>query len=252
MLSSCLSYGLLIKDPAARQRLDYFQGRLENVSNSFYALFWLYSHDLLYVSRSIENVLDHPLEKFMEHGMVYFQNIIPSHLISHIYEPIYSRAAHLENHPDYIFAKDCLNMEAAVFNSKMEEVPVTCNALFLDVKPFFPTSYLLLCSWIDIRNIDRRMIREKSRITQSILYSIKKLYIKSKPEHFNSLRCRNKISEREKEVALLLMNGHSTKSISDILQITFNTVESHRKHLLEKLEAKNTPELIHKLINIPL
>ncbi len=252
MISSSLSNTLLTQNSATRQRLDYLQGQLEAIPDTFYALFWLYSHDFLYVSKSIENVLGHPLEKFMDHGMVFFQNIIPPHLISSIYKTLYSQALQIENHPEYIFAKEYLNVEAAVFNSKMEEVPVTYNAVFLDVKPFVPTSYLVLCSWIDNRNKDNREIKELSGSIISLLFNYKKLYIKSKPEHFNSLKCRNKISEREKEVASLLMNGHSTKNISDKLRITFNTVETHRKNLLEKLKAKNTPELIYKLNNLPL
>lgn len=251
MKSSCLSKTLLIQDSATSNRLDYLQGQLEEIPDTFYSLFWLYSHDFLYVSRSIENVLGHPLEKFENHGMVFFQNIIPPHLISPIYKTMYSQALQIENHSDYIFAKEYINGEAALFNSKMAVVPVTYNAVFLDVKPFVPTSYLVLCSWINNRNNSNREIKEVSGSIKSLLFDFKKLYIKSKPEHFNSLKCRNKISEREKEVALLLMNGHSTKNIRDELRITFNTVETHRKNLLEKLKAKNTPELIHKLINLP-
>ena len=252
MISSCISDALSVQDCANKQRLDYFQSQLETIPNTFYALFWLYTHDFLYLSKSMEEVLGHPYEKFIDHGMVFFQNIIPPYLISHIYETMYAQADLVENHPDYIFAKEFLIGKAAVFNSSMEEVPVFYNALFLDVKPFAPTSYLVMCSWIDLRKYDCIEFKNKTGAIKSLMFNVKEIYIKSKPGHFNSLKSRNKISEREKEVALLLMNGYNTKSISDKLQITFNTVESHRKNLLEKLEAKNTPELIHKINNIPI
>ena len=252
MITIRLSHALSVTESTSKQRLDYFQDQLEAIPHTFYALFWLYSHDFLYLSRTIKEVLGHPFEKFMDHGMVFFQNIIPPHLICHIYETMYSQAALIENHPDYIFAKEYLNVKAAIFNSEMEEVPVIYNALFLDAKPFAPTSYLVMCSWVDARRYDCLEIKKITCIIKSLLFNIKELYIQNKPEHYNSLKCRNKISEREKEVALLLMKGQSTKNISEKLQISFNTVESHRKNLLEKFEAKNTPELIHKIYNIPL
>ena len=252
MINIRLSDALSVAESTSKHRLDYFQDQLEAIPHSFYGLFWLYSHDFLYLSRTVKEVLGYPLDKFMDHGMVFFQNIIPPYLICHIYETMYSQAALIENHPDYIFAKEYLSVKAAIFNSEMEEVPVISNALFLDAKPFVPTSYLIFCSWVDLRKYDCIEIKQITCTIKSLFFNIKELYIQNRSEHYNCLKCRNKISEREKEVALLLMNGHSTKSISEKLQIAFNTVESHRKNLLEKLEAKNTPELIHKINNIPL
>jgi DNA-binding NarL/FixJ family response regulator len=59
--------------------------------------------------------------------------------------------------------------------------------------------------------------------------------LKSKDEFF---------SRREKEVLELLSKGLSSREISKRLFITEKTVESHRKHLVEKAEVKNTVELI--------
>ena len=251
MIYSDLSRALSIADKNIQSRIDSLQDQLEAIPDTFYALFWLYTYDFLYISESIEKVLGHSYNKFTDHGMVFFQSIIPPHRISHIYKTMNAQASQIENHPDYIFGKEYLNVQAAIFNSKMQEVPVTYNALFLDVKPFVPTSYLVLCSWIDLRNKNDNVINEESRASKKLILEIKELYIKDKPEHFKALQYRNKISQREKEVALLLMQGHSTKSISEQLQITFNTVESHRKNLLVKLGAKNTAELIHKFNLIP-
>jgi DNA-binding NarL/FixJ family response regulator len=51
-------------------------------------------------------------------------------------------------------------------------------------------------------------------------------------------------SQREREVLGLLSAGRSSKEIADTLFITERTVESHRKNMLEKANAKNTVELI--------
>jgi DNA-binding CsgD family transcriptional regulator len=54
------------------------------------------------------------------------------------------------------------------------------------------------------------------------------------------------ITPREREVLGLMAQGHTTTSISDTLRIAANTVESHRKKLLSKFEARNTAQLIMK------
>ncbi len=52
------------------------------------------------------------------------------------------------------------------------------------------------------------------------------------------------LTKREKEILLLIGEGLSTKMIGDKCHISINTVETHRRHLLEKLQVKNSMELI--------
>jgi DNA-binding CsgD family transcriptional regulator len=54
------------------------------------------------------------------------------------------------------------------------------------------------------------------------------------------------LTNREKEVLQMISDGLSTKMIADRCFISVHTVESHRKHLLEKLEVKNSMELVKK------
>jgi DNA-binding CsgD family transcriptional regulator len=54
------------------------------------------------------------------------------------------------------------------------------------------------------------------------------------------------ITSREREVLGMMARGHSSSQIAAELTITTNTVESHRKKLLEKFQARNAAELIHK------
>ena len=56
------------------------------------------------------------------------------------------------------------------------------------------------------------------------------------------------ITPREKEVLLLVSQGHSTKQIADKLNISIRTVESHRINLLKKLNVGNSAELVKKSI----
>ncbi len=62
----------------------------------------------------------------------------------------------------------------------------------------------------------------------------------------------NPITPKEKEVLQLLAEGLSTKEIAGRLFISFHTVESHRKNLRFKFEAKNSTELIMKAMRVPV
>ncbi|MFZ0456799.1 MAG: helix-turn-helix transcriptional regulator, partial [Ignavibacteriaceae bacterium] len=53
------------------------------------------------------------------------------------------------------------------------------------------------------------------------------------------------LSVREIEVLGLIMLGYTTKEIADKLFISYETVKSHRKNILEKTGAKNTASLIN-------
>ena len=64
------------------------------------------------------------------------------------------------------------------------------------------------------------------------------------------LRELNNLTPREKQVLKLIAEGFSTKMIADMLHISINTVETHRRHLLEKLAAKNSMELIKKAFTL--
>jgi len=52
------------------------------------------------------------------------------------------------------------------------------------------------------------------------------------------------LSEREREIFQLVAEGHSTKEIADLLSISPSTIETHRAHILEKLDVHNTAELV--------
>jgi DNA-binding NarL/FixJ family response regulator len=52
------------------------------------------------------------------------------------------------------------------------------------------------------------------------------------------------LTDREIEIIQLLIQGKTSKEISEILFISKNTVDTHRRNILEKSNLKNTPELI--------
>ena len=56
-------------------------------------------------------------------------------------------------------------------------------------------------------------------------------------------RLRN-LSDREREVMLLLVAGHTNKIVADRLGLSTRTVEVHRAHIMEKAGATSLADLV--------
>ena len=54
-----------------------------------------------------------------------------------------------------------------------------------------------------------------------------------------------RLTTREREILLLLIEGRSTQEISDTLFLSFLTIQTHRRNLLHKFKVKNVVELIN-------
>jgi FixJ family two-component response regulator len=53
------------------------------------------------------------------------------------------------------------------------------------------------------------------------------------------------LTQREREVFDLLVEGGSNKAVASDLGISIRTVESHRAHIMEKLGARTVVDLVH-------
>jgi DNA-binding NarL/FixJ family response regulator len=52
------------------------------------------------------------------------------------------------------------------------------------------------------------------------------------------------LSDREREVLQMIAEGRSNKEVANLLNISLTTVETHRGHILQKLDIHSVPELI--------
>jgi two-component system response regulator NreC len=52
------------------------------------------------------------------------------------------------------------------------------------------------------------------------------------------------LSEREREILQLVAEGHSSTGVAELLAISPATVETHRAHILQKLDVHSTAELV--------
>jgi len=77
----------------------------------------------------------------------------------------------------------------------------------------------------------------------------------SQQQSLNSEQIISSITDRELEILYYICEERSGKDISEILKISPNTVETHRKNLMKKLSVKSTVGLVlfatkHNLVNV--
>lgn len=54
----------------------------------------------------------------------------------------------------------------------------------------------------------------------------------------------NKMTQREKEIMVLVVNGNSSQEISKLLSISKNTVSTHRKNISKKTKLKSPKDYV--------
>jgi two-component system response regulator NreC len=52
------------------------------------------------------------------------------------------------------------------------------------------------------------------------------------------------LSEREREIFQLIAEGHANKAIAELLRVSPSTIETHRAHILEKLDLHSAAEIV--------
>ena len=57
-----------------------------------------------------------------------------------------------------------------------------------------------------------------------------------------------KLTQREKEIIRLILDGMSSPEIAEKLFISHRTVENHRANIMNKLKVRNTVELVKKIL----
>ena len=72
-------------------------------------------------------------------------------------------------------------------------------------------------------------------------FILKKLQSQLAPQEINTV-----LTPREFEILTLLSNGLVKKEIADQLNISFATVDTHIRHIYEKLDVQNAPSAVRK------
>jgi len=101
------------------------------------------------------------------------------------------------------------------------------------IKAIKETVFDYLLKPIDVDDLKEAIEKYKNRISRAIVTNNEDLTT-------NPVI----LSDREKEVLKLIMQGKTSKQIADELFISKTTVDTHRKNILEKTGARNSSELI--------
>lgn len=193
--------------------------KLNELSNSFnlqenkcFFLFDLLSNKCSYLESSIVNILGYNQKKYLNKGFLFFKATIHptdfSYLITEIVTLI--QISNNQNHIENI----CISVRIKHKNG----------------------------NWIKSK-INLIYLNKTSQNDKDVLFGFIEKDLNIHDE--NSMNLFN-ISSREKEVLKHLAAGNSAKTIAAELFISENTVITHRKNLIQKLQVKNSAELIKK------
>jgi len=141
----------------------------------------------------------------------------------------------------------------------------TAKSLYNKLKPVFRIlNYRFrkgTGEWIWMQHTVCILSLDSSGKTDKMLHRLSLIDILSLPDNLSknlydvSLKeCREEgvglLTRREKQILKLIAEGFSSKIIAHQLHISIHTVETHRRHLLGKLNAKNSMELVKRAFHM--
>lgn len=103
--------------------------------------------------------------------------------------------------------------------------------------------YLLKANAFDeVVNAIRTVLAGKHYVSRDIADTIVRDYVshiaQAPPDR------RGELSPREREVLQLLAEGHGTKEVAERLHVSTNTVDTHRAHIMAKLNIRTFADLV--------
>ncbi len=164
------------------------------------------------------------VEELLTKGRAYLDTIANQSLLKEACE----KAVQLHNSNDYDAL--CHYLQAIPLNG--ETTPFFTSKLLLDEEqtlniPFFPTESL-------------------------IFQKVFKELLPAGEENLNKWLRFQTLTKREKQIIRLIADGSTSKTISEQLFITKETVKTHRKNIYKKLDISNTTQLVRFAILLEL
>jgi DNA-binding NarL/FixJ family response regulator len=142
---------------------------------------------------------------------------------------------------------------ASVLQDKLPETKLAALTMYLDRRMIYEAlkanirAYILkeaspqefICA---LRVLTGGEIYLSPKVTTLIIADYMQLMGKSTAEE--TVSSSSRLSTREKEVLKMLVQGKSTRSISDALHISKSTVDTHRRNILDKVGCENVSCLV--------
>jgi len=241
----------------AKLKLKLALDELESIPHSFCGSAWLNSHHFLYASSQVESMLGYSRDLFFENGLMFIHSITPSQYIKPIYSKVGEYIDRMEKSGMGLRYPKTHQVEGALRKENERIVPIRHQCCFLDCNGDDLTSgpFLAVGIWQDVDSQTEQSLDDNTKKADEVLIRIRETFWDLYPTRFataQSFFVKNNVSQiimtpKEKQILILLSSGHTTKEISLRLDISFHTVESHRRHLIKKFDAKNSVELLAKV-----
>jgi len=114
------------------------------------------------------------------------------------------------------------------------------NSIEAGAKAYLPKN----TSRQELYNAIQTVYRGDVYFEKSVSEIIVRNYVKNVRNNDSSVRKETSLSSREKEILRLIASSLSNQEIAEKLSISVRTVESHKTHIMQKLELKNSVDLI--------
>ena len=97
------------------------------------------------------------------------------------------------------------------------------------------------CASEELVHAIRTVYRGQTYLSPSVSDIVRRDYIRQKPR--DDISAFSMLTLREREVLQLLAEGRNCKDIASHLEVSVKTVETHRQHIMEKLNLHSLAEL---------
>lgn len=119
------------------------------------------------------------------------------------------------------------------------------------LKELYHCEIIFLTAYADTKTLQSAFIKEPVmylvkpytdvQLLVALQMAFHKIYFKEK----RALKKHIDLTEREKEIALLVAKGMTSKQVARKLTISFQTVKTHRRHMLQKNNINSFPHLVY-------
>jgi DNA-binding CsgD family transcriptional regulator len=225
-----------------RARLEQTLNELDAVPDSFCGAAWFpKTFDFSYLSPRIEDILGHHYSNYFKLGALFLHSTIPPDLVPEMNHQVGQLMKTLQDDSFDIAADHVFRVHGT--SVKPDGTHVSCleSLIILDRNPSEGNFFMIAC-WRKTNDLSQAEREVNAAHVEKLLIRAKAIYRDMYPENFKKM-----LSFQEKKIVQLLSQGLTTKEIGSRLSISFHTVESHRKNLLEKFGAHNSSELISKV-----
>lgn len=210
--------------------------------SSFFWLINYFKREPEYVSESVKQVLGYHKAVLNNSNMASFMRLVPEEdrfflmkVYAHIYD--YYQQIPTEDKGFYRF-----DFNYRVQRADKRFISVVQQIMFLQSSPNgFPLIELSLLT-------DFSTYKNSPQIQLQIFKLEDGIYKKVISYQYDENL--DKLTEREREIIDLIAIGLTDKEIADKIYISLHTVKTHRKHIVQKTNSRNTVEAVNKYLTI--